>query len=92
MEPKKFRLGQIGIGHNHGQGHIEALLRIVLIKGIVGITVAIQKCERDWTFAVRETIDIAGGKVVFRHEVTNDVTDMVITDFTDEGDRHSEAA
>lgn len=36
MEPKKFRLGQIGIGHNHGQGHMEAFRRHPDLFEIVG--------------------------------------------------------
>lgn len=36
MGPKRIRLGQIGIGHNHGQGHMEAFRRHPDLFEIVG--------------------------------------------------------
>ena len=73
-------------------GHVEALLRILLVEGVVGIAVVVQKRERDRTFTVRKTVDVAGGKVVFHHKVADDVADTVIAYFADEGDGYSEAS
>ena len=68
------------------------MLRIILVESVVGIAVVVQERERNRAFAIRETVDVAGGKVVFLHEVAYDVADMVVSHFADERDRYTQAS